>query len=73
MQLHSRSNPQPGNVSIHAYTISLTTDQLTLESLLDAPTPIIAVVFVCVVLTGIPNVDEINKHIAPAISAAAPC
>ena len=39
-------NPQPGKVSTQVSTISFTTPQFTLESLLAAPTPIIAVVFV---------------------------
>jgi len=61
--------PQPGNVSTHALTISFTTPQLTFESLLAAPTPIIDVVFVWVVLTGNPKTEAINRLSAEAISA----
>ncbi len=41
--------PQPGKVSIQVKPISLTTERLIAENLLTAPTPIIAVVFACVV------------------------
>ena len=44
--------PQPGKVSIHVRTISLTTPKSIADKRLTAPTPIIAVVLVCVVLTG---------------------
>ena len=49
-----------------------TTDQFTLESLFDAPTPIIAVVLTCVVLTGNPKTVDNSKHIELAKSADAP-
>ena len=44
----------------------------TFEILFEAPTPIIAVVLVCVVLTGTPSTDDKSKHPALEISAAAP-
>ena len=46
--------PQPGKVRIQAVTISPTIPQLTDDKRFAAPTPIMAVVLVCVVLTGIP-------------------
>ena len=46
------NKPQPGKVSTQASVISFTMRQLTAESRLDAPTPMMAVVLVCVVLTG---------------------
>ena len=66
------NNPHPGNVNIHARVISFTIFQLTADNLLEAPTPIIAVVFVCVVLTGIPVAEESNKHPAAPKSAENP-
>lgn len=64
--------PQPGKVSTHAKTISFTVPQLTDESLLDAPTPMMAVVLVWVVLTGIPLTDDTNNTAEAAISAEKP-
>ena len=49
-------------------TISRTTPQFTLESLLAAPTPMMAVVFVCVVETGMP-VSEESRRQAPSCPA----
>ena len=43
--------------------------QSTLEKRRDAPTPMMAVVFVCVVETGIPNTEDKNKQIAAVKSA----
>ena len=51
-------SPQPGNVKIHVRTMSLTTEKFIAESLLAAPTPMIALVLVCVVDTGMPNTDD---------------
>ena len=65
-------SPHPGNVSIHVNAMSFTTPQLTLDSLRAAPTPMMAVVFVWVVDTGMPVSDERSRHPAPAISAAKP-
>ena len=39
-------SPQPGNVKIQVRTMSFTTEKLIAESLLEAPTPMIADVFV---------------------------
>ena len=64
--------PQPGKVNTHAKTISLTTEKFIADNLLVAPTPIIAVVFVCVVLTGIPKTEESKRHEAAAMSAEKP-
>ena len=64
--------PQPGNVNIQVSIISLTTEKLIALSRLDAPTPIIALVFVCVVETGIPVRDERSRHRDAAISALNP-
>ena len=60
------------NVKTQAANISLTIPQFTEESLLAAPTPMIAVVFVWVVLTGIPKTDEAKRQTAPAASAENP-
>ena len=62
-------SPQPGNVKIHVSIISFTTPKLIADSLFTAPTPMIALVFVCVVDTGIPNTLERSRHTAPARSA----
>ena len=64
--------PQPGNVNIQVSIISLTTEKLIALSRLDAPTPIIALVFVCVVDTGMPNTDEKRRHSEAAASALKP-
>ena len=50
----------------------MTIRQSTLESLREAPTPIIAVVLVCVVDTGIPNIEAKNKTMAALTSAENP-
>ena len=55
-------------VSIMSFTIP----KLMAEILFTAPTPIIALVFVWVVDTGIPNRLEKRRHIAPARSAEKP-
>ena len=64
--------PQPGKVSIHVRTISLTTPKSIADKRLTAPTPIIAVVLVCVVETGMPHTELMIKHSEAAISAEKP-
>ena len=64
--------PQPGKVSTHVSTISFTTPKLMAESRLVAPTPMIAVVLVCVVLTGMPKTEDNKRQKAPAIYAEKP-
>ena len=61
-----------GIVSIHAQTIFRATPHLTALIPLRAPTPMIAPVMVCVVLTGMPKADAPNKVNAPAVSAQNP-
>ena len=46
--------PHPGKESTHARTMLPALPHFTLLKRFDAPTPIIAVVLVCVVDTGIP-------------------
>jgi hypothetical protein len=65
-------SPHPGNVKIQVSTISLTTPKLIAEILFTAPTPIIAVVFVCVVETGTPVRLESNRQSEAARSAEKP-
>lgn len=64
--------PQPGNVKTQVRTISFTTPQSTQEIRFAAPTPMMAVVFVCVVETGIPAMEDKKRQKAPAKSAANP-
>lgn len=52
--------------------MSLTNPHLTLDKFFAAPTPIIAVVFTWVVLTGNPNIEAMNKLITAAKSAENP-
>lgn len=66
------TNPHPGKVSTQAQTISFTVDQLTDEKRFAAPTPMIAVVFVWVVLTGKPQIDDTSRQLAAARSALKP-
>ena len=61
-----------GMVRIHAQTIRRAMPQRTAERRLVVPTPIIAPVIVCVVLTGIPARAVPNRVIAPAASAQKP-
>src|SRR5207247_10586973 len=61
-----------GIVATQAHTILPATPQRTAEKRCTAPTPVIAPVMVCVVLTGIPKCDETNSVIAPAVSAQKP-
>ena len=59
-------------VNIQAQTIRLATPQRTALSRRSDPTPIIAPVIVCVVLTGMPKAVEINKVTAAPDSAQKP-
>ena len=61
-----------GIVMIQAQSNFLVTPQRTADTLFRNPTPIMAPVMVCVVLTGIPSSAVENKVIAPAVSAANP-
>jgi len=65
-------NPHPGKVSTQVSTMSRTIFQRIDDTRFAAPTPMIAVVFMCVVLTGIPNQDEHNNPMVAAISEANP-
>src|SRR5699024_496057 len=65
-------NPQPGNVKIQVSIISFTTPKLMAESRLTAPTPMIALVLVWVVDTGIPVTLASSRQKAPARSAENP-
>jgi hypothetical protein len=51
---------QTGKVRIHAVKICLVTPHLTAESRRVAPTPMIAVLMVCVVLNGIPRKEAMR-------------
>lgn len=53
--------PQPGKVKIQVSTISFTTPKLMAEIRFTAPTPMMALVFVWVVDTGIPEQAGIKK------------
>lgn len=64
--------PHPGNVSTQAMTMSFTMRQSTLESRFAAPAPMIAVVLVCVVETGIPKIELMRSVIAAERSAEKP-
>jgi len=61
-----------GIVSIHAITILRPTPHLTADSLLVAPTPMMAPEMVCVVLTGIPKAAVTNNIEAAPVSAQNP-
>src|SRR3989440_2728219 len=61
-----------GIVSSHAQTIRPATPQRTADSRCAAPTPEIAPVMVCVVLTGMPKCDATNRVMAPLVSAQKP-
>ena len=56
----------------HAHTILLARPQRTAERRFVAPTPTIAPVIVCVVLTGMPKRDAESMTSAPAVSAQKP-
>ena len=59
-------------VTTQAQTIFLATPQRTAENLLKEPIPTIPPVIVCVVLTGIPSQDDMNKEAAAPDSAQKP-
>src|SRR5712692_3243274 len=59
-------------VSTHATTIRPATPQRTADRRCAAPTPLMAPVMVCVVLTGMPKWDATNSVIAPLASAQNP-
>src|SRR4029434_1854465 len=59
-------------VKTQAQTMVLATPQRTDDRRLVAPTPMMAPVMVCVVLTGMPPKAVPNKVIAPAVSAQNP-
>ncbi len=61
-----------GIVNIHAQIIFPATPQRTAVRRLVAPTPTMAPVTVCVVLTGIPERDAPIMEIAAAISTQKP-
>ena len=61
-----------GIVRIQAQTIRPATPHRTADSRLIDPTPMIAPVIVCVVLTGTPRWVAVKSEIAPAVSAAKP-
>src|ERR1035441_6145777 len=61
-----------GMVTSHAHTIRVATPQRTADNRLTAPTPTMAPVMVCVVLTGIPARAVANRVMAPALSAQKP-
>ena len=60
------STPRAGIVRTHPQTIRRATPHRTAESRFVAPTPMIAPVIVCVVLTGIPKRVASRMLIAPA-------
>ncbi len=59
-------------VKIHAHRMRAATPQRTAEIRFVVPTPTMAPVMVCVVLTGIPASTVPNGVIAPAVSAQKP-
>ena len=61
-----------GMVSIQAQSKLIVTPHRTADTRFVNPTPIMAPVIVCVVLTGIPNASVPKSRIAPAVSAAVP-
>ena len=65
-------NPQPGKVNTQVSTISLTMPKLMADRRFTAPTPIMALVLVWVVDTGMPNRLDNSKHRAAAKSAEKP-
>lgn len=62
--------PHSGNVQIHVRTMLPAMSHLTARRRFAAPTPMMAVVFVCVVETGMPVSDANSRH-SPAASEAA--
>ena len=66
------TNPHPGKVNTQVNTISFTTRKLIADTLFTAPTPIIEVVFTCVVDTGRLSTEQNSKELAAAMSAEKP-
>src|SRR4026207_911571 len=64
--------PAAGRGIIHAITMLPATPQRTADTLLAAPTPVIAPVMVWVVDTGTPNEGARRSGAAPAVSAQKP-
>ena len=64
--------PQAGKVKIQVHTIFRAIPHLTAERRLVAPTPIIAVLMQCVVLTGIPKCEATSMTLAAETLAANP-
>ena len=67
------SNPQIGNVRIHAYTVPLATPHRTAERRMVEPIPRMQDVMTWVVLTGTPVRDATSMTLAAEASAAKPC
>ena len=65
-------SPHPGKVNTQVSIMSFTTPKLMAESRFTAPTPMMALVLVWVVDTGIPNRLESSRQAAAARSAANP-
>ena len=65
-------SPQPGKVKIQVSTMSFTTPKLTEDRRLAAPTPMMALVLVWVVETGIPERLEYSRQSAAERSAEKP-
>jgi hypothetical protein len=63
---------EAGIVMIQAHTMRRATPHRTADNRWIAPTPIIAPVIVCVVLTGIPARAVPKRVVAPALSAQNP-
>ena len=64
------SRPHPGNVSTHVFTISIAIPHFTALFRFAAPTPMMAVVFVCVVETGKPaKVESIRQKNVATLAA----
>jgi hypothetical protein len=72
MTVSQLTAPQMGKVRIQAETISPVTPQRTAENRRADATPIMDVLIVCVVLSGIPSRDASSIVLAAAISAAKP-
>ena len=64
--------PQPGKVSTQVNTISFTTEKLTAERRFAAPTPMTAVVLVCVVEMGSPVRFDMRMQMLAANVAVKP-
>ena len=63
---------QNGYVTSHAHKILLVTPHLTADRRLVAPTPMIALLEVCVVLTGSPMLEAASITIAAHVFAEKP-